>query len=120
LNGNPGNSTAGKYKIKVQVNYFITFLGSPVSFAKTDSSLLIQLCPFPNSSTNLEFIQVGTILSLGSGLNDGYYLGTNGVTATGTIDGLRNIFFLSENEVLLQPDFTVNSTATFTAATCPL
>jgi hypothetical protein len=121
LNGNPGNSPAGKYKIKVEVKYFVTtpFTGIQ-SFTETDSSLCIQLCPFPNSSTNLEVIQVGTTLSLGSGLNDGYYLGTNGVTGTGTIDGLRDILFLSEKEVLLEPNFEVNFTATFTSGICPL
>ncbi|NND35097.1 MAG: hypothetical protein HKN76_21100 [Saprospiraceae bacterium] len=119
LNGNPGLSPGGKYKIFVNVKYYFTFFGSPVALDHIDSSLIIQLCPFQKPGSELEVVQLDTDLNLGNDLVSGYYIGTNGVTANGSISSPKEIAFLGGNHVNLNQPFTVNQGAVFYAGTCP-
>jgi hypothetical protein len=119
LNGNPGNATPGKYTLKIEVRYWLTFLGNIVSLTETDSSLFIFLCPFPNNTTQLEIQQLNTDLNLGNGLISGYYIGTNSVTGNGIISGSIEASFLGGNQVLLDPLFQVDAGVQFLAGTCP-
>ncbi|MBK8504708.1 MAG: hypothetical protein IPL46_22370 [Saprospiraceae bacterium] len=120
LSGNPANAAPGKYKVKIEAKSYITIFGSPQSFTKIDSSLFIFLCPFQNSSTQLEVVQLNNSLTLGNGLTSGYYLGTiNGVTGNGIISGSVEASFLGGNQVLLDPQFQVDAGAQFLAGICP-
>ncbi|MBK8504707.1 MAG: hypothetical protein IPL46_22365 [Saprospiraceae bacterium] len=119
LNGNPDNATASKYKVKIEVRYWATVFGQPISLTKTDSSLFIFLCPFQNNSTQLEVVELDAVLSLGNVPSSGYYFGLGTVHGSGTISNPKNVLFLSNNDVILKTQFQVDAGAQFLAGTCP-
>ncbi|MCB0689205.1 MAG: hypothetical protein KDC53_21855 [Saprospiraceae bacterium] len=119
LIGNPGTNASAKFPLKIELKYFLTFFSTPQTLTKTDSSMFIFLCPFPNDTPNLEVVNLAPSLNISTNPVTGYYYGIDSVVGTSSISIPHNVLFLSSKDVVLYPPFQVNLGAKFLAGTCP-